>query len=241
MKKYKLRFTKIATMALFLCSCNLTGSKQELVEKIEKIIKPEVEKIESDKKEEELTFDEIKNVFNFVQISLAFDEVKKVFNSVQRSDEVCKDYRRQFYSSLEYNKIRITKLIEIFNKALTQKAETAYLIRSIIERGSSFVQNPIEIAILDIHKRKDDLIDFKSKEKLKDVKNKINKILAMRQQWIKNIDKIIITYNDNKNLQNNSEELETYLKTTYENILKPDSNEIYDLMIEIGRELQENL
>ncbi|WKC78504.1 hypothetical protein QIA30_00515 (plasmid) [Borreliella turdi] len=63
----------------------------------------------------------------------------------------------------------------------------------------------------------------------------------MKQQWIKNIDKIIITYNDDENLQNNIQELEAYLKKTYENTLKPDSNEIYDLMIEIGRDLQEDL
>ncbi|WKC76663.1 hypothetical protein [Borreliella valaisiana] len=63
----------------------------------------------------------------------------------------------------------------------------------------------------------------------------------MQQQWIKNIDKIIITYNSNKDLQNNIEEFEAYLRTTYDNILAPDSSEIYDLMIEIGRDLQENL
>ncbi|WP_110463911.1 CRASP family complement regulator-acquiring lipoprotein [Borreliella garinii] len=66
-------------------------------------------------------------------------------------------------------------------------------------------------------------------------------MLGIQQQWIKNIDKIIIIYNDNQNLQNNGEELEVYLQTTYENILKPESNEIYDLMIEIGKDLQENL
>ncbi|WP_110463954.1 hypothetical protein [Borreliella garinii] len=73
------------------------------------------------------------------------------------------------------------------------------------------------------------------------VQTKNNKILGIQQQWIKNIDKIIIIYNDNQNLQNNGEELEVYLQTTYENILKPESNEIYDLMIEIGKDLQENL
>ncbi|WP_210379121.1 CRASP family complement regulator-acquiring lipoprotein [Borreliella garinii] len=66
-------------------------------------------------------------------------------------------------------------------------------------------------------------------------------MLGIQQQWIKNIDKIIIIYNDNQNLQNNGEKLEVYLQTTYENILKPESNEIYDLMIEIGKDLQENL
>lgn len=221
-----------------MCSCSLIGFKKELVEKIEKIIKPVVEKIESDKKEEELEFAQIKSIFNFIQ----------------KNGELYKDYRRQFYSSLEYNKTRIKRLIEIFYKVITQKSyltafypiiakkpELVTLIGSIIDRGSIFVQNPLEIAILDINKRKDDLIDFNSKEKLKDIKNKINKILGMQQQWIKNIDKIIITYNDNKNLQDNIEELEAYLKTTYENTLKPDSDEIYDLMIEIGRELQENL
>ncbi|WPM06417.1 complement regulator-acquiring protein (plasmid) [Borreliella sinica] len=237
MKKYKLAFDKLTIITLLLCSCNLIGSKQELVEKIEKIIKPVVEKIESDKKEEELDFNQTKNIFYFIK----------------KNDELSRDYRRQFYSSLEYNKTRITNLMEIFYKAIlqknyfvsfspiTQNSPIVDLIQSIIDRGSIFIQNPLEIAIFDINNRKDDLIDFKSKEKLKDVKNKINKILEMRQQWIKNIDKIIITYNDNKNLQNNAKELETYLKTTYENTLKPDSNGIYDLMIEIGRELQENL
>ncbi|WKC79424.1 complement regulator-acquiring protein [Borreliella tanukii] len=230
MKKYKLAFTTLVTITLLLCSCNL-GSKQELVEKIEKTIKPIVEKIEIDKKEEELDFDNIKTIFDLIQ----------------KRDELSKDYRRQFYSSLEYNKIRITNLIDILHKALeiqkdiARKLELVNFIKLIIDRGSIFIQNPLEIAILDINKRKDDLINFNNKEKLKDVKNKINKIMGMQQQWIKNIDKIIITYNDNENLQNNSEELEAYLRTTYENILKPESSEIYDLMIEIGRDLQENL
>ncbi|WKC75744.1 complement regulator-acquiring protein [Borreliella valaisiana] len=225
MKKYKLAFTKLVAITLLLCSCNL-GLKQELVEKIEKIIKPVVEKIESDKKEEELNT----------------NHAETIFYLIKKNDELCKDYRRQFYSSLEYNKIRITNLIEIFYKTIIQNAELVTLIKSIIDRGSIFVQNPLEIAVLDIYKRKDDLIDFNSKEKLKGIKNKINKILAMQQQWIKNIDKIIITYNDNANLQNNiGGELEAYLRTTYDNILKPDSSEIYDLMIEIGRDLQENL
>nr|WP_234927496.1 complement regulator-acquiring protein [Borreliella valaisiana] len=209
---------------LLLCSCNL-GLKQELVEKIEKIIKPVVEKIESDKKEEELMT----------------NHAEAIFYLIKKNDELCKDYRRQFYSSLEYNKIRITNLIEIFYKTIIQNAELITLIQLIIDIGSTFVQNPLEIAILDINKRKDDLIDFNNNEKLKDIKNKINKILAMQQQWIKNIDKIIITYNSNKDLQNNIEEFEAYLRTTYDNILAPDSSEIYDLMIEIGRDLQENL
>ncbi|MBB6031910.1 ABC-type phosphate/phosphonate transport system substrate-binding protein [Borreliella spielmanii] len=231
MKKYKLEFIKLITIILFLCSCNSVGLKQELAEKIEKIINPVVEKIENDKKEKELEFDEMKTIFELIQ----------------KNDELCNDYRRQFYSSLEYNIIRITNIIKIFHKVIeiqndvAKKLELVHFIKSIIDRGSIFVQNPLEIAILEINKRKDDLINFNNTEKLKDIKNKINKMLGMQQQWIKNIDKIIITYNDTTNLQTNSEELETYLKTTYENTLKSDSNEIYDLMIEIGRELQENL
>ncbi|AJA90748.1 hypothetical protein OY14_04680 (plasmid) [Borreliella chilensis] len=226
MKKNRLAVTSLTAITLLSFSCGLfTSSKQTLVEKIDKIIKPLVEKIESDKKEEELTS----------------EQVKKIFLNIQKNDDLSKDYRRQFYSSLEYNKIRITSLIEILNKFDTNKDELKTLIRAIIDRGSIFVQNPLEIAVLDISKRKDDLINFNSKEKLNDIKNKLNKILGMQQQWIKNIDKIIITYNDNKNLQEKIEDLKAYIKTTYENTLKPDSNEIYDLMIEIGRELQENL
>lgn len=231
MKKYKLGFINPIAIILFLCSCNSIGSKQELAEKIEKIIEPVVEKIESDNKEEELEFDERETIFAIIQ----------------KNDELSKDYRRQFYSSLGYNKIRITSIIKIFYKAIeiekdiTKKLELVPLIKLIIDRGSLFVQNPVETAILEINQRKDDLINFNNKEKLNNIKNKINKILGMQQQWMKNIDRIIITYNDDTTLQTNSEELEAYLKTTYEDILKPDSNEIYDLMIEIGRELQENL
>ncbi|WKC77588.1 complement regulator-acquiring protein (plasmid) [Borreliella turdi] len=230
MKKYKIKFIKLA-ITLLLCSCNLLDSNQKITHKIEKIIKPIVEKIESDKKENELGLGKIENIFVFVR----------------KKDELSKEYKRQFYSSLEYNKIRIKNILEILNKALemeknsTRWFELLKLIGSIIDRGSIFIQNPLEIAILDIYKRKDDLIDFHNKKKLKEIKDKINKILSMKQQWIKNIDKIIITYNDDENLQNNIQELEAYLKKTYENTLKPDSNEIYDLMIEIGRDLQEDL
>ncbi|WP_151060705.1 complement regulator-acquiring protein [Borreliella turdi] len=240
MEKYKIKFIKLAT-TLLLCSCNLFDSNQKIAEKIEKIIKPVVEKIESDKNENEL----------------GLGEIESIFILVRGKDEFSKEYKRQFYSSLEYNKTRIKNILEILYRALTLENvsrvafklendstrwfELLKLIGLIIDRGSIFIQNPLEIAILDIYKRKDDLINFHNKEKLKEIKDKINKILSIKQQWIKNIDKIIITYNDNVKLQGNFQKLEAYLKTTYENTLKPDSNEIYDLMIEIGRDLQENL
>ncbi|WKC78505.1 CRASP family complement regulator-acquiring lipoprotein (plasmid) [Borreliella turdi] len=153
MKKYKIKFIKLA-ITLLLYSCNLLDSNQKITHKIEKIIKPIVEKIESDKKENELGLGKIENIFVFVR----------------KKDELSKEYKRQFYSSLEYNKIRIKNILEILNKALemeknsTRWFELLKLIGSIIDRGSIFIQNPLEIAILDIYKRKDDLIDFHNKK-----------------------------------------------------------------------------
>lgn len=75
MKKYKLGFIKLTAIILFLCSCNSIGSKQELAEKIEKIIEPVVEKIESDNKEEELEFDERETIFAIIQKTMNFPKI----------------------------------------------------------------------------------------------------------------------------------------------------------------------
>ncbi|ACN52633.1 MULTISPECIES: complement regulator-acquiring protein [Borreliella] len=228
MKKNDLILTNIVIATLLLCSCSLFQGT--ITQRISAEIKRFKEKVEQykDKTEDFDQFGMKYSVFN-TDTTAALKLAK--LNSDSKKDE-----RRLFYSSLDYNTTRIVN----FGKILTQlykhqQKEHHQLIEEVIQIGYFGIQKPLEETILKISDDKDELKRL-GKENLKTIETTIKELFEIKQNWIKKVDEIILSYNENlEEIKENTNKLADHIR----NEIKPEKYDTLAVIVKI-KEITEN-
>lgn len=136
--------------------------------------------------------------------------------------------RRMLYTSLHFDENVITNFGEVLSN-LSQDSNYRNLVKEIlINRGFSIQLAMEEISsnILDVK----DKLQQLNKPNLKSLFYDFNKLLTLKDKWLKDVDDIINDYNTNQELQTNISKL-------YENIRSKNSRaqfaEIHDLILNL--------
>lgn len=136
--------------------------------------------------------------------------------------------RRMLYTSLHFDENVITNFGEVLSN-LSQDSNYRNLVKeTLINRGFSIQLAMEEISsnILDVK----DKLQQLNKPNLKSLFYDFNKLLTLKDKWLKDVDDIINDYNTNQELQTNISKL-------YENIRSKNSRaqfaEIHDLILNL--------
>ncbi|WKC74837.1 complement regulator-acquiring protein (plasmid) [Borreliella yangtzensis] len=200
----------------------LDPESQELINKIltrsESIIK--TSEIDSNKGEPDDQFGMKTEIFSKIFFNagstVPFDE-----------DEYLNE-RRMLYTSLHFDENVITNLGKVLSN-LSQDSNYRNLVKeTLINRGFSIqlAMEEISSKILDVK----DKLQQLNKPNLKSLFYDFNKLLTLKDKWLKDVDDIINDYNTNQELQTNISKL-------YENIRSKNSRaqfaEIHDLILNL--------
>ncbi|WNY69174.1 complement regulator-acquiring protein [Borreliella lusitaniae] len=203
MKKNDLILANIIIKTLLLCSCSLFQGT--ITQRISTEIKKFKEKVEQYK-------DQIEDSDQFGMKYSVFNADTTALQLAKLNSDSKKDERRLFYSSLDYNKEKIVN----FGKILTQlykqqKQQYHQLIEEVVKTGFS-IQKQIEETILKVSQDADELKRL-GKENLKTLETATKELFEIKQNWIKKVDEIILSYNQNsEKIKEDAQKLAEHIK-----------------------------
>ncbi|WP_210371018.1 complement regulator-acquiring protein, partial [Borreliella garinii] len=108
-------------------------------------------------------------------------------------------------------------------------------IEEVIQIGYFGIQKPLEETILKISDDKDELKRL-GKENLKTIETTIKELFEIKQNWIKKVDEIILSYNENlEEIKENTNKLADHIR----NEIKPEKYDTLAVIVKI-KEITEN-
>ncbi|AHH11175.1 Antigen P35 (plasmid) [Borrelia coriaceae ATCC 43381] len=153
------------------------------------------------------------------------------------NDPESQNNRRQFYSSLNYNKEKIRKLGTILNQITLDHANRRQLHIDITNAGRVYSQAIFELVINKIREVQDKLDSLQFKE-LRMIKIQLNAIVKLRSLWQNTADNIIKDYDNNIEIKTDSQKLIKHIREKYGNILQKEIPKISLLASEINKILK---
>lgn len=154
------------------------------------------------------------------------------------NDPESQSNRRQFYSSLNYDKIKIRKLGIILNQITSDDINRGQLHIDITNAGRAYSQFLFERVIDKIKDIQDKLYSLGFKD-LKTIKIKFDEIEKLKLLWKNTADNIINDYDDNANgIKTDSQKLIEYIREKYGNILQKEIPKIGILVGDINKILK---
>ncbi|AHH11802.1 Antigen P35 (plasmid) [Borrelia coriaceae ATCC 43381] len=190
----------------------IKDEKEELIAAIKKDVNIGMGLINSDKKE-------VEDESQYGMKEVVFKAVTDGVTNKALDDDLNKDLRRLFYSSLLYDKERIKEFAEILNKIGTDGQNKGTWLIDIMDSGIVYLQFNFERVISKLDKNKDKL-DQLSLDDLREIKSKLEEIQLQRLTWKKSVDAIIVAYKAKKEgIDSDSKRLISYISERYKNLI----------------------
>lgn len=172
---------------------------QKILERSEDIV--QISEIDSNKGESDDQFEMKAEIFSKIFFNAG--------STVTFDDNEYVNERRILYTSLNFNENTILNLGKILSK-LSQDSNYRSLVKeTLINRGFS-IQLAIEEISLRILNVKDK-IQYLNKPNLKTLYHDFNKLIPLKEKWLKDVDDIIKDYNANPELRTDISKLNDYI------------------------------
>ncbi|UPA12595.1 complement regulator-acquiring protein [Borrelia venezuelensis] len=211
-----------------------TKAKQILIDFLRKQVQNVTALIEKDKKHTQKNepadqFGMKNGVFKIV----IGNPSQKAYNNPESQSN-----RRQFYSSLNYNEVKIRKLGIILNQITSDDINRGQLHIDITNAGRAYSQFLFE-RVIDKIKDVQDKLDSLNFKDLKKIKTKFDEIAKLKLLWKNTADNIIKDYdNDADGIKTDSQKLIEYIREKYGNIFQKEIPKIGILVGDINKILK---